>query len=159
MSTFYDIPVTTIDGKKTTMGTWAGHALLIVNTASECGLTEQYEELQELFEEYMMRGFYVIGMPCNQFGEQEPGSDAEIAEFVRKDFGVEFPMLAKADVNGEGAHPLFVHLKEKTGGEEISWNFEKFLVNDAGEVSGRFGPKTEPYDDDLIAALEEILPI
>ena len=151
--------MTTIDGKKTTMGTWAGHALLIVNTASECGLTEQYEELQELFEEYMMRGFYVIGMPCNQFGEQEPGSDAEIAEFVRKDFGVEFPMLAKADVNGEGAHPLFVHLKEKTGGEEISWNFEKFLVNDAGEVSGRFGPKTEPYDDDLIAALEEILPI
>ncbi|WP_018018846.1 glutathione peroxidase [Corynebacterium ciconiae] len=159
MSTFYDIPVTTIDGKDTTMGTWAGHALLIVNTASECGLTEQYEQLQELFEGYMMRGFYVIGMPCNQFGEQEPGSNAEIADFVQSTFGVEFPMLAKAEVNGENTHPLFAHLKEATGGEDISWNFEKFLVNDSGEVTARFAPKTEPDDDEVIAALEEILPI
>ena len=94
----YDIPVTTIDGRATTMGDWAGHVLLIVNTASKCGLTEQYDSLQHLFDEYAMRGFFVIGMPCNQFAGQEPGSEAEIAEFCRVNYGVSFPLLAKADV-------------------------------------------------------------
>lgn len=159
MSELYDIAVTLNDGTETTMNAWAGHALLIVNTASECGLTEQYQDLQELFEEFMMRGFYVIAMPCNQFGGQEPGSDAEIAEFCQENYGVEFPLLAKADVNGDNAHPLFSFLKEQTGGEDISWNFEKFVVDDQGVVTARFAPRTDPQDDDVIDAIEAVLPL
>ncbi|MDO4685539.1 MAG: glutathione peroxidase [Corynebacterium sp.] len=156
---FYDIPVTTLDGREATLGDWAGHVLLIVNTASECGLTGQYEGLQRLFDEYAMRGFFVLGMPCNQFGAQEPGTAEQISDFCQVNYGVTFPLLAKADVNGDQAHPLFQYLKEATGGADISWNFEKFVVSDTGEVLGRFDPRTDPEDDEIIDLIEDHLPV
>ena len=159
MASLYDIPVTTLDGRETTMNDWAGHVLLIVNTASKCGLTGQYEGLQRIFNDYAMRGFFVIGMPCNQFGEQEPGTADEISAFCSVNYGVSFPLLAKADVNGENTHPLYAFLKDATGGEDIQWNFEKFVVSDSGEVLGRFSPKTDPEDDELLELIEDNLPI
>ena len=159
MASLYDIPVTTLDGRETTMNDWAGHVLLIVNTASKCGLTGQYEGLQLIFNDYAMRGFFVIGMPCNQFGEQEPGTADEISDFCSVNYGVSFPLLAKADVNGENTHPLYAFLKDATGGEDIKWNFEKFVVSDSGEVLGRFSPKTDPEDDELLELIEDNLPI
>ena len=159
MASLYDIPVTTLDGRETTMNDWAGHVLLIVNTASKCGLTGQYEGLQRIFNDYAMRGFFVIGMPCNQFGEQEPGTADEISDFCSVNYGVSFPLLAKADVNGENTHPLYAFLKDATGGEDIQWNFEKFVVSDSGEVLGRFSPKTDPEDDELLELIEDNLPI
>ena len=159
MASLYDIPVTTLDGRETTMNDWAGHVLLIVNTASKCGLTGQYEGLQRIFDDYAMRGFFVIGMPCNQFGEQEPGTADEISDFCSVNYGVSFPLLAKADVNGENTHPLYAFLKDATGGEDIQWNFEKFVVSDSGEVLGRFSPKTDPEDDELLELIEDNLTI
>jgi glutathione peroxidase len=159
MASLYDIPVTTLDGRETTMNDWAGHVLLIVNTASKCGLTGQYEGLQRIFNDYAMRGFFVIGVPCNQFGEQEPGTSDEISDFCSINYGVSFPLLAKADVNGENTHPLYAFLKDATGGEDIQWNFEKFVVSDSGEVLGRFSPKTDPEDDELLELIENNLPI
>ena len=159
MASLYDIPVTTLDGRETTMNDWAGHVLLIVNTASKCGLTGQYEGLQRIFDDYAMRGFFVIGMPCNQFGEQEPGTADEISDFCSVNYGVSFPLLAKADVNGENTHPRDAFLKDATGGEDIQWNFEKFVVSDSGEVLGRFSPKTDPEDDELLELIENNLPI
>ena len=159
MASLYDIPVTTLDGRETTMNDWAGHVLLIVNTASKCGLTGQYEGLQRIFNDYAMRGFFVIGMPCNQFGEQEPGTSDEISDFCSVNYGVSFPLLAKADVNGENTHPLYAFLKDATGGEDIQWNFEKFVVSDSGEVLGRFSPKTDPEDDELLELIEDNLPV
>ena len=159
MASLYDIPVTTLDGRETTMNDWAGHVLLIVNTASKCGLTGQYEGLQRIFNDYAMRGFFVIGMPCNQFGEQEPGTADEISDFCSVNYGVSFPLLAKADVNGENTHPLYAFLKDATGGEDIQWNFEKFVVSDSGEVLGRFYPKTDPEDDELLELIEDNLPV
>ena len=159
MASLYDIPVTTLDGRETTMNDWAGHVLLIVNTASKCGLTGQYEGLQRIFDDYAMRGFFVIGVPCNQFGEQEPGTADEISDFCSVNYGVSFPLLAKADVNGENAHPLYAFLKDATGGEDIQWNFEKFVVSDSGEVLGRFSPKTDPEDDELLELIEDNLPV
>ena len=159
MTGLYDIAVTTLDGRDTTMSSWAGHVLLIVNTASECGLTGQYEGLQRLFDDYAARGFFVIGMPCNQFGGQEPGTAAQIEEFCSLNYGVNFPLLAKADVNGDNAHPLYQFLKQATGGEDIQWNFEKFVISDSGEVLGRFSPKTDPEDDALLELIEEHLPV
>ena len=159
MASLYDIPVTTLDGRETTMNDWAGHVLLIVNTDSKCGLTGQYEGLQRIFNDYAMRGFFVIGMPCNQFGEQEPGTADEISDFCSVNYGVSFPLLAKADVNGENTHPLYAFLKDATGGEDIQWNFEKFVVSDSGEVLGRFSPKTDPEDDELLELIEDNLPI
>ena len=159
MASLYDIPVTTLDGRETTMNDWAGHVLLIVNTASKCGLTGQYEGLQRIFNDYAMRGFFVIGVPCNQFGEQEPGTSDEISDFCSVNYGVSFPLLAKADVNGENTHPLYAFLKDATGGEDIQWNFEKFVVSDSGEVLGRFSPKTDPEDDELLELIEDNLPV
>ncbi|MEJ5998939.1 glutathione peroxidase [Corynebacterium sp. H130] len=159
----FDTPITLLDGRRTTLADWAGHLILVVNTASECGLTGQYEGLQRLFDDYAMRGFFVIGMPCNQFGAQEPGSAEEIASFCSRNYGVTFPMLAKADVNGENAHPLFVELKktpDATGeAGDVQWNFEKFLIAPSGEVIGRFRPKTDPEDDEIIDLIEDNLPI
>ena len=159
MASLYDIPVTTLDGRETTMNDWAGHVLLIVNTASKCGLTGQYEGLQRIFNDYAMRGFFVIGVPCNQFGEQEPGTSDEISDFCSINYGVSFPLLAKADVNGENTHPLYAFLKDATGGEDIQWNFEKFVVSDSGEVLGRFSPKADPEDDELLELIEDNLPV
>ncbi|MEZ2122945.1 MULTISPECIES: glutathione peroxidase [unclassified Corynebacterium] len=163
MSAIYDIPVTTLDGRETTMADWAGHVLLIVNTASGCGFTNQYGGLQHLFDEYQARGFFVIGVPCNQFKGQEPGSAEEIAEFCSTSFGVSFPMLAKSDVNGDAEHPLYTLLKQTPDADgvagDVQWNFEKFLVDDAGGVVGRFRPGTDPEDDAVIDLIERHLPL
>lgn len=156
----YDIDISLIDGSRTSLESWRGHALLIVNTASECGFTEQYEDLQALFAEYAPRGLFILAMPCNQFGGQEPGSNEDIAAFCQQNYGVEFPLLEKGDVNGPNAHPLFSYLKEhapQTG--DVAWNFEKFLVSPAGEVTARFESKMDPFDMKLINELEKILPV
>jgi len=154
--------LTMLDGSDTTLDAYAGQALLVVNVASECGFTRQYAGLEDLYERYRDRGLTVIGVPCNQFGEQEPGTAEEIAEFCQANFGVTFPLLAKTDVNGPDRHPLFARLTEaadvtgKAG--DVTWNFEKFLVSPKGEVVGRFRTKVEPDDPELVAAIEAILP-
>lgn len=163
MSDLYSIEVTTIDGKTTTLGDWAGHVWLVVNTASECGLTSQYEGLERLFQDYAARGFFVLGFPCNQFGAQEPGSDDDIADFCSSEYGVSFPMFSKVEVNGPDAHPLYKKLTEfaDSDGEagDVKWNFEKFVVSDSGEIIGRFRPTVDPEDDDLLDLIEENLPV
>jgi len=154
--------LTMLDGSDTTLDAYAGQALLVVNVASECGFTRQYAGLEDLYERYRNRGLTVIGVPCNQFGEQEPGTAEEIAEFCQANFGVTFPLLAKTDVNGPDRHPLFARLTEaadvtgKAG--DVTWNFEKFLVSPKGEVVGRFRTKVEPDDPELVAAIEAVLP-
>jgi glutathione peroxidase len=154
--------LTMLDGSDTTLDAYAGQALLVVNVASECGFTRQYAGLEDLYERYRDRGLTVIGVPCNQFGEQEPGTAEEIAEFCQANFGVTFPLLAKTDVNGPDRHPLFARLTEaadvtgKAG--DVTWNFEKFLVSPKGEVVGLFRTKVEPDDPELVAAIEAVLP-
>lgn len=159
----YDTPVTTIDGKETTLRSWEGHVLLIVNVASECGFTPQYEALEHIFGEYAARGFFVIGVPCNQFGEQEPGSNEEIKEFASSKFGVTFPLLSKTDVNGDNEHPLYTELKKTAdnNGEagDVKWNFEKFVLSDSGEVLGRFRSDVDPEDNVLLDLIEDNLPL
>ncbi|WP_295624301.1 glutathione peroxidase [uncultured Corynebacterium sp.] len=163
MSTLYETPVTTIDGRETTLADWAGHVLLIVNVASECGLTGQYAALRDLQDEFGPRGFFVLGFPCNQFGGQEPGTEEEIVEFCDANYGVNFPMFAKIDVNGADAHPLYEQLRQvaDSDGEagDVAWNFEKFVVDDSGDVVGRFRPRTEPNDDAVVDLIEEHLPV
>ena len=154
----YDIPVRTIDGRETTLAEFKGKALLIVNTASECGYTPQYEGLEALQTKLGDKGFTVLGFPCNQFGGQEPGSDQEIAQFCDRKFKVSFPMFSKIDVNGPATHPLYAHLKSAKGGifgmDAIKWNFTKFLVDRNGNVVERFAPQTKPE-----AIEKEILPL
>ena len=155
-------PLTLLDGSDTTLDAYAGQALLVVNVASQCGFTRQYAGLEALYERYRDRGLTVNGVPSNQFGEQEPGTAAEIAEFCQVNFGVTFPLLAKTDVNGPDRLPLFARLTEvadaagKAG--DVTWNFEKFLVSPQGEVVGRFRTKVEPDDPELVAAIEAVLP-
>ena len=148
MTTLGDFEATTIDGSETDLSAYEGQVVLVVNTASQCGLTGQYAGLQELHDTYRDRGFTVLGFPCNQFGEQEPGDETEIATFCERNYGVSFPMFAKVDVNGDDAHPLFAWLREeKSGllpGDAIKWNFTKFLVGRDGQVIKRFAPTTEP---------------
>jgi glutathione peroxidase len=162
VSTLYDIPLHTIDGDPTTLGEHRGKALLVVNVASKCGLTPQYEGLERLQKRYADRGFTVLGVPCNQFGGQEPGSSEEIQTFCSTTYGVSFPLLAKSDVNGESRHPLYAELTQVSdaSGEagDITWNFEKFLVSPAGEVVGRFRPRTEPESAEVTGAIETQLP-
>jgi glutathione peroxidase len=135
--------------------------VLLVNVASKCGLTPQYEALQALHEQYADQGLAIVGVPCNQFGRQEPGTHAEIAEFCRANYGVEFDMLAKVDVNGEDACPLYRHLtSEETNGDyagAISWNFEKFLFDHEGQVVARFSPRAEPDSEEVLAAIKQEL--
>ncbi|RSK27314.1 glutathione peroxidase [Bacillus sp. HMF5848] len=144
----YDYSVKTIDGNETSLRNYENNILLIVNTASKCGFTPQYKELEELYKEYKDRGFSVLGFPCNQFGSQEPGNEEEISNFCELNYGVTFPMFAKVDVNGKGAHPLFNYLTERApgilGSKQIKWNFTKFLVNRQGEVISRFAPNVAP---------------
>jgi glutathione peroxidase len=144
----------TLDGKRLTLSDYAGKVLLIVNTASACGLTPQYAGLQELYDRFGDRGFEVLGFPCNQFAEQEPGTNEEIREFCTRNYGVTFPMFAKVEVRGEGAHPLFKFL---TGGddEQIPWNFTKFLVDREGKLVRRYDPKVTP--DQLAGDIAELL--
>ena len=154
--------LTLLDGSDTTLDAYAGQALLVVNVASQCGFTRQYAGLEALHEQYRDRGLTVIGVPCNQFGEQEPGTAEEIADFCQANFGVTFPLLTKTDVNGPDRHPLFARLTEvadaKGNAGDVTWNFEKFLVSPQGEVVGRFRSKVEPDDPELVAALEAVLP-
>ena len=162
MSTLYDIPLHTLDGAPTTLADHRGKALLVVNVASKCGLTPQYEGLERLQKRYADRGFSVLGVPCNQFGGQEPGTAEEIQTFCSTTYGVSFPLLEKADVNGANRHPLYAVLTEvpDAAGEagDIQWNFEKFLVSADGEVVGRFRPRTEPEAAEVTGAIEAQLP-
>ncbi|NCU18197.1 glutathione peroxidase [Pallidibacillus pasinlerensis] len=146
--TVYSYSAKTIQGEEISLEKFSGKVLLIVNTASKCGFTPQYKELQQLYDEYYERGFEVLGFPCNQFGGQEPGTEEDIAEFCEMNYGVTFPMFAKVDVNGENAHPLFKYLKKEAKGvlssETIKWNFTKFLVDRNGKVVKRFASNVSP---------------
>jgi glutathione peroxidase len=137
-------------GGEVSLGEFAGKILLIVNTASKCSFTPQYRELEQLYETFRARGFEVLGFPCNQFGQQEPGGASEIGAFCEKNYGVSFPMFEKIDVNGEQQHPLYRYLKSNAPGllgtQSIKWNFTKFLVDDGGNVLKRFAPVTKPLD-------------
>ncbi|MET8777434.1 glutathione peroxidase [Nocardia sp. NPDC050713] len=157
-----DIPLRTLTGASTTLGELAGDkAVLLVNVASKCGLTPQYSALVELQQTYGPRGFTVIGVPCNQFMGQEPGSAEEIQEFCSITYGVDFPLLEKTDVNGENRHPLYRELVETADAEgaagDIQWNFEKFLIDRDGKVAARFRPTVKPEDPTVVSAIESAL--
>jgi glutathione peroxidase len=146
----YEFEVQTITGDKAQLGSYENQVMLIVNTASKCGFTPQYDGLEALYKKYKDQDFVVLGFPCNQFGSQEPGSESDIAEFCQLNYGVSFPMFAKIDVNGHDADPLFKYLKKSQkgllGSENIKWNFTKFLVNRDGKVIARFAPTVKPKD-------------
>lgn len=145
--TIVDFDARSIDGQEIDLSAYAGQVVLIVNTASQCGFTPQYQGLQALHDQYAERGFAVLGFPCDQFGHQEPGDDAEISGFCERNFGVTFPLFSKIEVNGSGAHPLFQWLRAEKGGlmgDKIKWNFTKFLVGRDGAVIGRYAPTTKP---------------
>jgi glutathione peroxidase len=163
VSDLLDLPVTTLDGRPTTLGALtAGRAALVVNVASRCGLTPQYGRLEALQQEYADRGFTVLGVPCNQFAGQEPGTAEEISTFCSATYGVTFPMTEKVEVNGDDAAPLYRRLTEvpDVSGEAgpVTWNFEKFLLAADGTVLGRFRPRTEPDSAEVRAAIEAALP-
>ena len=158
----HDITLDTLQGEPASLGDHKGKALLLVNVASKCGLTPQYEGLERIHERYKDRGFSVLGFPCNQFGAQEPGSPEEIATFCSTTYGVTFPLYEKVEVNGEGRHPLYQKLTEKVDAEgkggDIQWNFEKFLVSPTGEIVERFRPVVDPEAPEVIDAIEANLP-
>ena len=155
----YDFELTRINGEKVPMSYYKGKLLLIVNVASKCGYTKQYDGLEKLYQMYKERGLMILGFPCNQFGAQEQGSHEEIAEFCRINFGVTFDLFEKIDVNGENAHPLYRHLKSEApgilGSEAIKWNFTKFLIDTDGKVIDRYAPSTEP--EAITAEIEKLL--
>lgn len=150
VASLYDFNVTTIDGAITDLSSYQGKVILVVNVASKCGFTDQYEGLEELYRDFGDKGLVILGFPCNQFGSQEPGTEKEIKTFCRLNYGVSFPMFAKIDVNGSAAHPLYTYLKEERtgvlGSSTIKWNFTKFLVDREGNVVQRFAPSTKPLD-------------
>ncbi len=159
MTDIYSFKVNTIDGNEAVLSQYSGKVLLIVNVASECGLTPHYKGLQELYEELNGKGFEVLGFPCNQFGAQEPGNNEEIKTFCELKYKITFPMFAKVDVNGEDAHPLYQYLKSQIAGEDkedIEWNFAKFLIGKDGKVLQRYHPQVEPREirADIEAALK-----
>jgi glutathione peroxidase len=158
----HDIPLQTLAGEPSSLAELAGKTLLVVNVASQCGLTPQYAGLQRLHDRYCDLGFSVAGFPCNQFGGQEPGSPAEIAGFCSLNYGVTFPMFAKIEVNGPGRHPLYACLTavpdDSGQAGDVQWNFEKFLIRPDGTVAARFRPRTEPESPELVAAVEANLP-
>jgi glutathione peroxidase len=157
----YDHTISRLDGTPLDLHEYEDKALLIVNVASKCGLTPQYEGLEKMHEAYAAKGFSVLGVPCNQFGGQEPGSSEEIATFCSTTYGVTFPLAEKVDVNGDARHPLYQELTAVADAEgrdgDIQWNFEKFLVAPGGQVT-RFGPMVTPEDDALVSAVESALP-
>lgn len=161
MTAIHDIPLTRLDGSATSLEAWRGQVLLIVNVASQCGLTPQYVGLEALHRRFAARGFSVLGFPCNQFGGQEPGEAQDIAQFCSLTYDVTFPMFAKVDVNGEQAHPLWKHLKGERPGllgtEAIKWNFTKFLIDRGGNVVKRYAPTDEP--DGIAKDVERYLDI
>jgi glutathione peroxidase len=158
----YDIPIHTLQGADATLGDYKGKALLLVNVASKCGLTPQYEGLERLQKKYEDRGFSVVGFPCNQFLEQEPGTAEEIEQFCSTTYGVTFPLMEKIEVNGEGRHPIYALLEDKADAEgkagDITWNFEKFLVSPKGDVVARYRPQVEPEDAVIVSDIEAQLP-
>ena len=160
--TIYDIATRTLAGQPASLRDYDGKVLLIVNVASKCGLTPQYTGLEELHEQYAPRGFAVLGFPCNQFGEQEPGTPEEIETFCSANYGVTFPLFEKIEVNGPGRNAIYDVLTAApdANGEagDIQWNFEKFLVRPDGTVAARFRPRTEPDSAEVLAAIEENLP-
>jgi glutathione peroxidase len=158
MTNLYDFSARTIDGEELSLAEFRGKALLVVNTASKCGFTPQYEGLEALYGELKDEGFEVLGFPCNQFGHQEPGDEEEIKSFCSLTYDVQFPMFAKVDVNGADAHPLYQWLKNEkkgVGPSRIKWNFTKFLVDAEGNVVDRYGPTTKPekLKDDIRKAM------
>lgn len=157
----YDHEISALDGSPLDLHQFEDKALLIVNVASKCGLTPQYTDLVKLHQEYGPRGFSVVGVPCNQFMGQEPGSAEEIQEFCSTTYGVDFPLLAKAEVNGPGRHALYERLVQAPDAEgeagDVQWNFEKFLVDREGAVVARFRPRTAPTDPAVVAAIEKVL--
>jgi glutathione peroxidase len=158
-ASIYDIEVETLTGQRRTLRDYEGKVLLVVNTASQCGFTPQYEGLEALHRKYADRGLVVLGFPCNQFGAQEPGSESEIASFCQLNYGVTFPMHSKIDVNGPGAHPLFKRLtsaqKGLLGSSRIKWNFTKFLLDRRGDVVARYAPMTKP--EKIASDIEKLL--
>ncbi len=155
----YDFSASLLDGTPESLGRWRGDVLLVVNTASKCGFTPQYEGLEALQTRFASRGFSVLGFPCNQFGNQEPGDAAAIGGFCQTNYGVSFPMFAKVEVNGSGTHPLFAWLKAQKAGllglSGIKWNFTKFLIDRKGDVVARYAPTTKP--DSLTKPIEALL--
>ncbi len=162
MSSIYDIEEKLLEGDPVTLGEYKGKALLIVNVASRCGFTPQYEGLQALYERYQDRGLEILGFPCNQFLAQEPGTEEEIRAFCSSTYGVSFPIFRKVDVNGEYRHPLYEILtaSDDTDGNagDVQWNFEKFLVSPEGDIVGRFRTMITPEDPALVGAIEKQLP-
>lgn len=161
MSAFHDLTLAALDGAALPLEQFANRLLLVVNVASECGLTPQYAGLQALHEQYKELGFSVLAVPCNQFGKQEPGTAQQIQTFCTERFGITFPMTEKLQVNGSGNHPLY-RLLAGEGAEflgDITWNFEKFLVDGEGRVLARFSPRTEPNDPLLIQTVETALAV
>lgn len=156
----YRVPLTLNDGSPTDFGRFKGKVVMVVNVASNCGFTPQYTGLETLYQKFRDRGFEVLGVPCNQFAGQEPGSDSEIAEFCQRNFGVTFPLTLKADVRGRNQHPLYAELTKFKSGllpGLVKWNFEKFLVNRDGQVVNRFAPTVEPDSAEVIDAVEDAL--
>lgn len=160
MSTsFYDFSADRLDGVPENLAAYRGKVVLVVNTASECGFTPQYAGLQDLYTRYKDKGLVILGFPCNQFGGQEPGDSEQIGAFCQKNYGVDFPIFAKVEVNGDGAHPLYQYLKCSAKGvlgtEAIKWNFTKFLINREGQVVDRYAPTTKP--EELVKDIEALL--
>lgn len=159
MTSLYSIPITFNDGSEGDFGRFEGKAVMVVNVASKCGYTRQYAGLEELYGKYRGQGLEILGVPCNQFGGQEPGADEEIAEFCERNFGVTFALTSKANVLGKEQHPLFAELTRDDDGQpvKVKWNFEKFVINRSGELVGRFPSAVEPDSEDLLKAVEEAL--
>jgi glutathione peroxidase len=161
MAKVHDFSLPAIDGRERSLADFEGKVLLLVNVASKCGLTPQYDGLQRLYERFAPRGLEVLGFPCNQFAGQEPGSETEIAKFCRTSYGVSFPLFSKIEVNGKGRHPLYAHLTSQAtqpdGPGDVRWNFAKFLVGRDGAVVARFAPQVEPEARELVAAIESAL--
>lgn len=158
MSNIYDFSAETMEGTTQSFAGYEGQVLLVVNTASKCGFTPQFEGLETLYQQYKDQGLTVIGFPCNQFGNQDPGSNDEIGAFCQKNYGVSFPMMGKVDVNGKDADPIFNWLKDQKGGlltDGIKWNFTKFLIGRDGQVIDRYAPTTKP--DAIKADIEQAL--
>ncbi len=158
MTSIYDFTVKDINGKDFEMSSLKNKVVLIVNTASKCGFTPQFEGLEKLYKEYKDKDFVIIGFPCNQFGGQDPKDNSEIASFCELNYGVTFPMMAKIKVNGKEEHPLYTYLKSQKGGlmgDRIKWNFTKFLISKYGEVVDRFAPKIKP--EELVEEIEKLL--
>lgn len=159
VAAIYQFSAVDIDGDEVGLAAWAGQVLLIVNTASECGFTAQYKELEQLQRRFGARGFSVLAFPCDQFGGQEPGTDVEIRDFCQRNFDTTFPLFGKVEVNGVDAHPLYRYLKGEArgvlGSEAIKWNFTKFLVNREGRVMARYAPVTKPLE--IAADIEALL--